>query len=376
MERNVPTADQLKFAERVERFYEHELLIRAGIGKPIISDPQHGYLGEIVLPPEQAHEADVVLLGFPVDIGASYRMIPGLRPSGGSPSEGAMGIRRGLSFCRTYAFPLDIDLKTDIAISDIGNVFVANTDGYDEAFGKFSTVYSEILRLGATPIVMGGDNSISYPSFKTFAEQHDGKVGLIWLDAHTDTVDGYRGDRLWCGSPMTRILELPSKYVDPASIVMLGIRGFDHSAEMIRVAVDAGIQIVPAERVHQHGMVQVAKEILELVQNGTTAFYVMWDLDVMEAMFAPGHAIPTTGGLHPHQIKQLFRMLGLCGAGGFEVVEVAPGLDVRDMTIRLASEGVLEFVSGLARAKRDGVQSIAAAADIVSGTMEPRRKAS
>jgi hypothetical protein len=69
-------------------------------------------------------------------------------------------------------------------------------------------------------------------------------------------------------------------------------------------------------------------------------------------------------------------MLGLCGAGGFEVVEVAPGLDVRDMTIRLASEGVLEFVSGLARAKRDGVQSIAAAADIVSGTMEPRRKAS
>jgi arginase family enzyme len=365
---------ELAFTDKVKEFYDEQVLIPVRIPLPLLSDPEHGYFSEIVLPPDRASEADVVLLGFPIDIGASYRMIPGVRPSGGSPSEGSMGVRRGLGFCRTYAFPLDVDLKTAIKVADLGNIFISNTDRYEEAFGKFSAVYQEIMKLGATPLVMGGDNSTTYISFKNFAEFHDGKVGLIWLDAHTDTADDYRGDRYWCGSPMARILELPSSLLDPGNVVMLGIRGFDHSAGMIRVALEAGVHMIPAEFVHEQGILPVAQEILDIVQNGTKAFYVMWDPDVMEAIFIPGHAVPTTGGLYPHQLKQLFRMVGLCGAGGFEVVEVAPGLDVRDMTIRLASESVLEFISGLARAKQDGVQTPAQAAEIVRKSMEPRRK--
>ena len=242
---------ELAFTGKVKEFYDEQVLIPVRIPLPLISDPEHGYFSEIVLPPDRASEADVVLLGFPIDIGASYRMIPGVRPSGGSPSEGSMGVRRGLGFCRTYAFPLDVDLKTAIKVADLGNIFISNTDRYDEAFGKFSAVYQEIMKLGATPLVMGGDNSTTYISFKNFAEFHNGKVGLIWLDAHTDTADNYRGDRYWCGSPMARILELPSSLLDPGNVVMLGIRGFDHSAGMIRVALEAGVHMIPAELVHE-----------------------------------------------------------------------------------------------------------------------------
>jgi hypothetical protein len=66
-------------------------------------------------------------------------------------------------------------------------------------------------------------------------------------------------------------------------------------------------------------------------------------------------------------------MAGMCGAGGFEVVEVAPGMDVRDMTIRFASETVLEFISALARRKRDGARSASEAAEVVRASLEPRR---
>jgi arginase family enzyme len=364
---------EASFAERLNGFYAEQTLIPVGIPKPVISDPEHGYFSEIVLPPERAAEADVILLGFPIDIGASYRMIPGIRPSGGSPSECSMGVRRGLGFSRTYAFPLDIDLKTSIKVADVGNIFIGNRDGYNEAFAKFSAVYREILKLGATPIVMGGDNSTSYITLKNFTEHHDGKVGLIWLDAHTDTAMDYRGDRYWCGSPMARILELPKEKIDPKNIVMFGIRGFDHSAGMIRVALNAGAYMIPAERAHEQGMLAVAQELLEIVQDGTTTFYVMWDPDVMEAITVPGHAVPTTGGIYPHQLKQLFRIAGLCGAGGFEVVEVAPGMDVRDMTVRLASESLLEFISALARRKVDGVRTPAEAAEVVRQSFEPRR---
>ena len=360
------------FAKKVDRFIKEEALVRVGIPKPTLTDPDAGYFSELVLPPERAAEADVTILGFPIDIGASYRMVPGIRPAGGSPAEGTFGIRKGLGFCRTYCFPMDIDLKTHVKVADIGNVLVRNIDGYPEAFAKFSKVYREVLKLGATPIVFGGDNSTSYITFKNFAEHHNGRIGLIWLDAHTDSLDNYRGDRYCCGSPVARILELSSKYVNPRNIAMLGIRGFDHSAKMVHHALDAGVRIYPADLVEERGIVPVVEEILEVVQNGTKAFYVMVDLDVMEAVFIPGHAIPTTGGMLPHQLKKLIRLAGLCGAGGIEFVEVAAGLDVRDMTIRLTSELVLEFISALVRGRIDNVQSIPAAVQTLRKYMQVR----
>jgi arginase family enzyme len=357
--------------DAVRALFDDETLIPVSIPRPLLSDPEHGYLSESILPPERLADAEFALVGFPIDIGASYRMVPGIRPSGGSPSEGAMGIRRGLGFCRTYSFTLDVDLKSETRIVDMGNVFIANTDRYEEAFGKLERVLRIVLAAGAIPIVLGGDNSTSYITFKTFAEHHDGKVGLIWLDAHTDTSDNYRGDRYWCGSPMARILELAPEYVDPRNLVMLGIRGFDHSAAMIKLARDAGAPMYHAELVHERGVVPVVEEILARVQDGTKAFHVMWDPDVMEAAFIPGHAIPTTGGLLPHQIKQLIRLVGLAGAGGLDVVEVAPGLDVRDLTVRLASETVLEFISGRVKRRLEGIDSNAAAVALLRSSLQP-----
>ena len=358
----------------IQKFFDDELLIPITTPGPVISDPIHGYFGELLLPIDDFQQADLAIIGFPIDIGASYRMIPGGRPSGGSPSEGAIGIRRGLGYCRTYGFALEVDFRTDITVVDVGNVLIRNTDGYDEAFGKLAEVLKFVLDSGVTPIVLGGDNSTTYMTMKTLGEHYDGKIGLIWLDAHTDTSDSYRGDRFWCGSPMARILELPREHVDPRNIAMVGIRGFDLSRQMVDVALDAGVTIFPAEFVHERGILPVAEEIFNIVTADTAAFYVMWDPDAMEAAFAPGHAIPTTGGLYPHHLKQLLRLAGLCGAAGLEVVEVAPGLDVRDATVRLASESVLEFVSGIARRKRERPESLAHALDLVRNSWRPRRR--
>lgn len=355
----------------VQALFDDETLIRVAVPKPLLSDPEHGYISEYILPPEGLDEADVALIGFPIDIGASYRMIPGIRPSGGSPAEGQMGIRRALGFCRTYSFSLGLDMRTETRIADMGNVFIANTDRYEDAFGKLERVMRAVLAAGVTPIVLGGDNSTSYATFKTFAEHHGDRVGLIWLDAHTDTSDHYRGDRFWCGSPMARILEMPTDLVDPKNLVMLGIRGFDHSAAMIKVARDAGAPMYHAELVHERGVVSVAEEVLRRVQDGTKAFYVMWDPDVMEAAFVPGHAVATTGGLLPYQIRQLIRLFGLSGAGGLDVVEVAPGLDVRDVTVRLASETVLDFISAIAKRRVEGIETVADAVSVMRSCLQP-----
>ena len=102
-------------------------------------------------------------------------MIPGGRPSGGSPSEGAIGVRRGLGYCRTYGFALEVDFRTDISIVDVGNIPIRNTDGYDEAFDKLAEVLRFVLDSGLTPIVLGGDNSTTYMSMKTLGEHIRGQ---------------------------------------------------------------------------------------------------------------------------------------------------------------------------------------------------------
>jgi agmatinase len=265
-----------------------------------------------------------------------------------------------------------VDLRTDVRVVDLGNVLITNQDGYTQAFGKLSRILGPIIREGMIPIILGGDNSTSFITIKTFAECQASKVGVVWLDAHTDTADSYRGDKYWCGAPMTRILELPPSHVDPRNIAMVGVRGFDHGPNMVRHALEKGIRIYPAELVARRGVLSIAEEVLEIVQDGTQSFYVMFDPDVMDAVYVPGHAIPTTEGLSSGQAHQLIRLLALAGAGGIEFVEVVPGLDVRDMTVRLVSSLVLEFVSGVARRRMDGVNTTADAIRILDSYGEVR----
>ena len=55
-----------------------------------------------------------------------------------------------------------------------------------------------------------------------------------------------------------------------------------------------------------------------------------------------------------------------------DFIEVAPGLDVRDMTVRLASENVLEFIAALARRRADGITTTAEAVAVLEQAMQPR----
>ena len=76
-----------------------------------------------------------------------------------------------------------MDLSTGLSLTDFGNIDVLQTDvlGTHE---RIEQVVTSIYRLGVTPVVIGGDHSISYPNIKSLINNTKGNVGVIMIDGH------------------------------------------------------------------------------------------------------------------------------------------------------------------------------------------------
>jgi arginase len=70
-------------------------------------------------------------------------------------------------------------------------------------------------------------------------------------------------------------------------------------------------------------------------------------MDALDPMIAPGVGIPLTGGFSYREVLLLAEELAASGLlGSAEIVEVNPGLDVRNQTARMAVEIVSRLLGG------------------------------
>ncbi|MCK9927264.1 arginase family protein, partial [Frankia sp. Mgl5] len=73
-----------------------------------------------------------------------------------------------------------------------------------------------------TPIILGGDHSISLGSLRAFARKF-GPAALIHFDSHSDTWDNYFGEKYTHGTPFRRAVE--EGLIDTAHSIQVGMRG-------------------------------------------------------------------------------------------------------------------------------------------------------
>ena len=81
--------------------------------------------------------------------------------------------------------------------------------------------FSRFADAGVTPLSIGGDHSITYAILKGIVR--DGPVGLVHIDAHTDTLGPIQGVRFHHGAPFRNAIE--DGLIDPRRMVQIGIRG-------------------------------------------------------------------------------------------------------------------------------------------------------
>ena len=169
-------------------------------------------------------------------------------------------------------------------------------------------------------------------------------MGLIHIDAHTDTWDEFMGSKFCHGAPFRRATE--EGLIDPRRTVQIGIRGAQNSTEGWDFSESSGMRVIPMEEVSRSGIQSVGEEALRVVGDKPT--YISFDIDSLDPAFAPGTGTPEVGGLTSIEAQSLIRMFGEVRVVGADVVEVAPPLDPSGNTALVAATMMYELLCILA----------------------------
>ena len=286
------------------------------------------------------------VIGVPLDLGQSRR-----------------GVDMGPSAVRVAGLEARLEALGHV-VEDAGNVAVALPEQKKEgaANSKYlkeitatctssAELVLKTLEAGKVPLVLGGDHSVAAGTVSGVAKyfrRKNQKIGLIWIDAHTDinTPETSPSGNVH-GMPLAALMglgpaELANIYefspkVDQENCVLVGIRDVDNfEKENIR---KAGVEVFTMRDIDERGMRAVMEEALAMAGRGTAGYHVSLDMDWIDPEDAPGVGTPVWGGATYREAHLAMEIIADHGRMlSFEIVEVNPVIDEHNQTADLAVE--------------------------------------
>jgi arginase len=286
------------------------------------------------------------VIGVPLDLGQSRR-----------------GVDMGPSAVRVAGLEARLEALGHV-VEDAGNVLVAIAEQKKEGdphakylkeitatCSKHADLIVKTLEAGKVPITLGGDHSIAAGTVAGVAEfyrRQNQKIGLIWIDAHTDlnTPDSSPSGNVH-GMPLAAIMGLGppelsnifdfSPKVSAESCVLVGVRDIDAiEKENVR---RAGIHVFTMRDIDERSMRTVMEEALRIAGRGTAGYHVSLDMDWVDPEDAPGVGTPVRGGATYREAHLAMEIIADHGRMlSFEIVEVNPVIDEHNQTADLAVE--------------------------------------
>jgi len=298
---------------------------------------------ELLLSDLAERRPDVVIVGAPIDWGATHR---------GGARFGPKAIRDADYLDDDGArphLPTGIDPFVELDVVDVGDLIVA--PGYlEEALDALAVTMEAIASVGAVPLVLGGDHSITFGNCSGLARVHGaGRFGVVHFDAHADTGTSNRGALHGHGTPMRRLIE--SGAVPGPRFVQVGLRGYWPDPETVAWMGDQGMQTFLMSEIVERGLRPVVDDAVLAVEGESSAgIFLSIDVDVVDPGMAPGTGTPEPGGLTSRElldtVRRLARELPVIGA---DIVEVSPPYDgPGEITAFLGNRLVLEILNGMA----------------------------
>ena len=205
---------------------------------------------------------------------------------------------------------------------------------------------------GRTPVVIGGDHSISTASVAA-AAMHlrstrgpEADLGLIWVDAHPDLetpASAPEGDLH--GTPVAHLLGLGdpglaglggfAPKLRPSNVVQICLRDITTS-ERDAIA-ERGVTAYTATDVERIGIGEVCARTFTHMSERTDGFVLSFDIDACDVSEAPGVVYPERGGLSYREamvvMEDAARAPNLLS---LELVEIDPTKDTDGRTAELA----------------------------------------
>jgi guanidinopropionase len=227
-------------------------------------------------------------------------------------------------------------------IADAGDVPFTRIYEVGRAHEDITRFFKQLRRSGVVPLAVGGDHSITLPILRALGT--DRPLGLIHIDAHTDTWDEFMGCNVMHGTPFRRAVE--ENLLDPKRTVQIGIRGAQNTTEGWDFSLNSGMRVIFMDEFAKLGVDGVIAAAHQIVGEGRT--YISFDIDGLDPAYAPGTGTPEVGGLTTIEAQMLLRGLrGLDLIGG-DVVEVSPPFDLSGSTALVGATMMYEILCLLA----------------------------
>jgi len=264
-----------------------------------------------------AEGCTVALLGLPDDTGVKFN--GGRIGAAGGPSV----FREALAHYGA-ARPAGIVWP---AVFDAGDVVPGASLG--ETHDRVTEAVEAVLDLGLLPIAIGGGHDLTYPVVRAVAQRFEPLSG-IYFDAHLDV-----RETPGSGMAFRRVIE----DCGVTGLELHGFRPFANAAEHQAWFLAYGGRIY-------------ADGVPPRLPSGDGNLFASFDLDVLDAAYAPGVSAMNPSGWNPQEAEAWVRALGADPrVRSFDLMELCPAQDEGGRTARLAAHLFLSFLAGFADRK-------------------------
>jgi len=277
--------------------------------------------------------ANLCVVGIPWDLSSTFRKGVHEAPS----------VIRNIAKAEFYGdFTEDgVDLTRIWRVYDHGDVEAAkSTDEMRKrAYNVIRDLYNDKLRF----LFLGGDHLITYFTLHALTQLNKENWALIYLDAHPDLEEEYKGDRYSHGSVVKRLVEETN--LRPQSVVEVGIRA--PLPPELEFADNVGIRIVSTVEFEKLGASNTAKRVLKFLPKDVEKVYLSIDLDILDPAYAPGLSYPEAGGISTRSLLDFIHGLKELEIAAFDVVELCPPYDNRSSITAIGATKIILETLGI-----------------------------
>ena len=297
------------------------------------------FLRDLIRPAAELPEADVCLVGLPLDFGT---VLEGGRAGAVHAPD---AIRRELRrYHKTYNLEHNIRLDA-LRIAEAGNLDLRHAD-HARNHVHIRERLAQLLRQYPRVVVLGGSHDGTYSTVRgLFDATGSQPVGGINFDAHADVKD--KPGIISSGTPFGKLLR--EGFLTGSRFSEIGLHSNLNTREDIDFLHQQQATIVPLAHVQKDGLEQYASRALRRATKDGPAF-VSFDIDGCAEAYAPAVSAPSADGFTPRQAVEAAFLAGQTEAVRlFEVVELNPLYDRDNQTARLAATIITAYLTGVAR---------------------------
>ena len=297
------------------------------------------FLRDLIRPAAELPEADVCLVGLPLDFGT---VLEGGRAGAVHAPD---AIRRELRrYHKTYNLEHNIRLDA-LRIAEAGNLDLRHAD-HARNHVHIRERLAQLLCQYPRVVVLGGSHDGTYSTVRgLFDATGSQPVGGINFDAHADVKD--KPGIISSGTPFGKLLR--EGFLAGSRFSEIGLHSNLNTREDIDFLHQQQATIVPLAHVQKDGLEQYASRALRRATKDGPAF-VSFDIDGCAEAYAPAVSAPSADGFTPRQAVEAAFLAGQTEAVRlFEVVELNPLYDRDNQTARLAATIITAYLTGVAR---------------------------